>query len=272
MAGLDVGAAPPRVLLMQVIVTAASAGIGKATAEAFLAASETCVVAVTGRDLERLKGAFDASLHSRLRFVIADDFADVAKLSVAAAQCVKELGGVDVLVNNLGAAHLGKFVETSTAADLLWHFNINVTTALIFTQACVASLEASKGAIINFSSIAGVKGIPGVLPYCVAKGALDQLTRCSALELAPKGIRVTAVAPATVETTFHDRAGMGADGAAKYYADGAAVHPLGRCGRPEEVAAVVLGLAAQTWTTGSIHYVDGGRLLTMATAPGISTK
>lgn len=109
----------------------------------------------------------------------------------------------------------------------------------------------------------------GVTPYCVAKGALDQLTRCAALELAPRGVRVNAVAPGTVATTFHERGGLGKEGAAKYYKDGGSAHPLGRVGTREEVARAIIDVARQTWTTGSIHYVDGGRMLTMSTAEGL---
>jgi len=255
----------------QVIVTAASDGIGKATALAFMAADESCVVAVTGRDEDRLRAAFDASLHDRLRFITTADFTDADQVTAAAAACVEALGGeVDVLVNNLGAAKMGCSVASTTASELMWHIQVNVTSALLFTQACTEPLARSRGAIVNLSSIAAVRGLAAVTPYCVAKGAIDQLTRCTAVELAPKGVRVTAVAPATVATTFHDRAGMGPEKAAKYYEDGAAVHPLGRVGRPEEVAEAIVGIARQTWTTGTIHYVDGGRLLTMASAPGIT--
>jgi NAD(P)-dependent dehydrogenase (short-subunit alcohol dehydrogenase family) len=120
------------------------------------------------------------------------------------------------------------------------------------------------------AGIAGCRAFKGVLPYCVAKGALDQLTRCMAFDLAPHKVRVTSVAPATVETTFHDRAGMGLEGAKRYYEESAAVHPLGRTGEPKEIAEAIVGLTKQRWTTGSILYVDGGRLLTTATGASLS--
>ncbi|KAA0172061.1 hypothetical protein FNF28_00378 [Cafeteria roenbergensis] len=256
--------------MRKVVVTAASAGIGLATAKAFLAADPGCVVAVTTRDRARLLGAYSEHLHARLRVVVSDDFADPTKLEEAARACVDALDGeVDVLVNNLGAATLGCSLDKTSAADLMWHMNINVTSALIFTQACTEALCRSSGAIVNLSSIAGARGLVGVTPYCVAKGALDQLTRCAALELAPRGVRVNAVAPGTVATTFHERGGLGKAGAAKYYKDGGSAHPLGRVGTPEEVARAIVGVARQTWTTGSIHYVDGGRMLTMSTAEGL---
>lgn len=142
--------------MRQVIVTAASAGIGLATAKAFLAADPECIVAVSTRDRARLLGEYSDDLHARLRVIVADDFADPAKLEAAAKACVDALGGdVDVLVNNLGAATLGCSLDKTSAADLMWHMNINVTSALVFTQACTEALCRSKGAIVNLSSIAG---------------------------------------------------------------------------------------------------------------------
>ncbi len=144
----------------QVVVTAASAGIGLATAKAFLAADPGCVVAVTTRDRARLLGAYSEDLHARLRVVVSDDFADPTKLEEAARACVDALDGeVDVLVNNLGAATLGCSLDKTSAADLMWHVNINVTSALIFTQACTEALCRSSGAIVNLSSIAGENGL-----------------------------------------------------------------------------------------------------------------
>ena len=101
-------------------------------------------------------GAFEESFHERLRFVTCDDFADPEKLQDVAERCVEAAGGeVDVLVNNLGAGNLGQTAESTTAASLLWHLNINVTSALLFTQACLSGLVKRQGCVVNLSSIAG---------------------------------------------------------------------------------------------------------------------
>jgi NAD(P)-dependent dehydrogenase (short-subunit alcohol dehydrogenase family) len=95
-------------------------------------------------------------VHDQLRFIIADDFADPAKLEDAAARCVEALGGkVDILINNLGAGNLGQTTETTSAASLAWHFHLNVTSALVFTQACRAGLIDAQGSVVNLSSVAG---------------------------------------------------------------------------------------------------------------------
>ncbi len=100
------------------------------------------------------------------------------------------------------------------------------------------------------------------------------LTKTSALELAPRGVRVNAIAPAVIATHFHAAAGMGEAGALKYYDDSARVHPIGRVGRPDDIAELVLFLADASksgFITGSIMLADGGRLLTCQTAPGLSS-
>ena len=106
--------------------------------------------------------------------------------------------------------------------------------------------------------------IAGVLAYCVSKAAVDQLTRCAALELAPLGVRVNAVNPGVTVTNLHRRGGMGDEQYAAFLERSKSTHPLGRPGRPEEVASLILYLASESaeWMTGETIPIDGGRHLT----------
>ena len=112
----------------------------------------------------------------------------------------------------------------------------------------------------------GLRAFPGVLAYCVSKAGLDQLTRCAALELAAKGVRVNAVNPGVVVTEIHKRGGMNEEAYAKFLEHSRTTHPLGRVGDPLEVAELVLFLASEkaSWITGGTYSIDGGRALTCA--------
>ncbi|MBA3351676.1 MAG: SDR family oxidoreductase [Blastocatellia bacterium] len=116
------------------------------------------------------------------------------------------------------------------------------------------------------SSVTGTRAFPNVLAYCVSKAAIDQLTRCSALELAQKGVRVNAVNPGVVVTNLHKRSGMTHDDYQNFLANAGNTHPLGRPGTPEEVAELIYFLASEkaSWITGVTYANDGGRAQTCA--------
>jgi NAD(P)-dependent dehydrogenase (short-subunit alcohol dehydrogenase family) len=118
---------------------------------------------------------------------------------------------------------------------------------------------------VSLSSVAGPRPYAGILPYCVSKAALDQLTRCVALELAPQGVRVNAVCPGVVVTELHTVTGAIADYPA-FLERSKGTHPLGRVGQPEEVARLILFLLSEEagWITGATVSIDGGRALASA--------
>jgi len=242
----------------RVLVTGASSGIGRATAEAFLKQGD--VVTLLGRNkdaLEEIHGAFASS-----SFVVIADVSRHEDCERAMREATEKMGGLDTLVNNAGIlGKLGNNIETTTLEEWSTVLQTNLTSAFMLTQLAVPHLEKSKGSVVNVSSVAGTNSLPNVLPYCVSKAAMDQLTKCTALELAKKGIRVNSVNPATVVTNVHLRGGMDQVKFEQYLQESKETHPLGRVGRAEEIADLILFLASDKalWMTGSLVAIDGGR-------------
>jgi NAD(P)-dependent dehydrogenase (short-subunit alcohol dehydrogenase family) len=143
---------------------------------------------------------------------------------------------------------------------------INLTAPFRLMRAAAPHLAERRGAIVNVSSVTGLRSFPGVLAYCVSKSGVDQLTRCAALELAPKQVRVNAVNPGVVVTNLHRRSGMGEPQYAAFLERAKETHPLGRPGTPEDIAEAILYLASSrsSWMTGETIALDGGRHLTCA--------
>ncbi len=240
------------------VVTGATSGIGRATAVAF--AARGAMVAAVGRR----KDALGTLPQGRIRTYTADLTleADTERL---ARSVLQDFEGVDILINAAGIIATGT-VETTTLADYDRMMNINVRSILHLTQLLLPSIVERKGNIVNVSSVTGLRAFPGVLAYCVSKAAVDQLTRCAALELAPKGVRVNAVNPGVVRTGLHRNSGMDEDSYRAFLERSKTTHPLGRVGEPEEIAELILFLASPRagWITGATYSIDGGRAQTCA--------
>jgi len=144
--------------------------------------------------------------------------------------------------------------------------NINLRSVFRLMQLATPHLIRTEGSIVNISSVTGLRSFPGILAYCVSKAGLDQLTRCAALELAAKGVRVNAVNPGVVITEIHKRGGMSEADYETFLEHSKTTHPLGRVGRAEEIAELVFFLASEkaSWITGATYQIDGGRALTCA--------
>jgi NAD(P)-dependent dehydrogenase (short-subunit alcohol dehydrogenase family) len=246
------------------LVTGATSGIGNACALAFARAGAK--VAGVGRKDDALAELAESVRGLGAEFLaIKADVAAEGEAERVAGETVRTFGGIDVLVNAAGHISSGTIENTSLEA---WDkmMNVNVRAAFQLMQQALPSLSERRGNIVNISSVTGLRSFPGVLAYCVSKAALDQLTRCAALEVAAKGVRVNAVNPGVVVTEIHKRGGMTDEAYSAFLEHSKSTHPLGRTGRPEEIAALVLFLASDeaSWVTGATYSIDGGRALTCA--------
>lgn len=245
-----------------VIVTGATSGIGRAAAESF--ARQGAALVLVGRD-ERALGetAADAASQGARSIACAVDITadDAAQRIVSSAESA--FGGVDVLVNAAGVIASGTMQSTS---DDTWNqmLAVNVTAPFRLMRAAAPSLISRKGSVVNVSSVNGLRAFAGVLAYCVSKAAVDHLTRCAALEMAPHGVRVNAINPGVTVTNLHRRSGMDEAQYAAFLARAKETHPLGRPGKPEEIADLIVYLASDraAWMTGETIPIDGGRHLT----------
>lgn len=246
------------------IVTGATSGIGRATALRFAAAgARVALVGRNGRELNRVAGEIKEQQGEALS--IRADVTDEKAARRIIARTLKEFGALDVLVNAAGHISSGTIENTTLAAwDAM--MNVNLRSAFQLMQEAVPHLALRRGNVVNVSSVTGLRSFPGVLAYCVSKAGLDQLTRCAALELAPKGIRVNAVNPGVVVTEIHKRGGMSEKDYAAFLEHSKATHPIGRVGEAREVAELILYLASEraAWITGATYSIDGGRAQTCA--------
>jgi len=247
-----------------VLVTGATSGIGHAVAVRFGQASARVVA--LGRDqsaLEALKFELDQAGADAL--AITADVTDEGQVQGALDQAIDKFGDLNVLVNAAGHISSGTIENTSlTAWDAM--MNVNLRAVFYLMQIAAPHLVKTKGNVVNVSSVTGLRSFPGVLAYCVSKAGVDQLTRCAALELAPKGVRVNAVNPGVVVTEIHKRGGMSREDYDRFLEHSKTTHPLGRVGDPKEIAELVLYLASDkaSWITGGTYSIDGGRALTCA--------
>ena len=240
------------------IVTGATSGIGMATARKF--AEQGGKVAAAGRKKEVLAKVAGPNVKT-----YPANLLDERETAAFVKNVLNDFGGVDVLVNAAGIIANGT-IENTTLADYDVMMNINVRSVFQLTQLALPSIIERKGNIVNVSSVTGLRAFPNVFAYCISKAAVDQLTRCAALELAPKGVRVNAVNPGVVRTNLHLNSGMNADAYAAFVERSKTTHPIGRIGEADEIADLILFLASSKagWITGVTYSIDGGRAQTCA--------
>jgi NAD(P)-dependent dehydrogenase (short-subunit alcohol dehydrogenase family) len=180
------------------------------------------------------------------------------------AECDAAFGGLDGLVNAAGVIGNGA-VDATEPAEWDRIMDSNVRSLWLLTRAATESLKRKRGAIVNLSSVAGTRPYAGLMAYCVSKAAVDMITQCAALDLAPFGVRVNAVNPGVVVTELHTVTNAVADYPA-FLERGRTTHPLGRVGQADEVASLILWLLSEeaAWVTGACMPIDGGRALASA--------
>ena len=242
------------------LVSGAGSGIGRAVAEAL--AREGASVVLMGRSRGKLDDVV-SRLPGGRSLAVAGRHEDPADSANAVRSAVETFGGLDILVNNAGVFVPGKAGEVTVEA---WNeaLQVNLTGPFILTREAMPHLRRRGGAVVNVASTLGIRPIPGATPYSVAKAGLIMLTLSSAVEEAPHGVRVNCVCPGVVDTPIHrQRVGDDPKALRNLLDEMGRIHPLGRVGKPEEVASMVLFLASpeSAWTTGAVVAVDGGILL-----------
>jgi NAD(P)-dependent dehydrogenase (short-subunit alcohol dehydrogenase family) len=247
-----------------VIVTGASSGIGRAASLLF--AENGAKVIAVGRSEKELNALRDeaAEKNGIVKIHLAD-IRENLQIERLFDFVIENFNQVDVLINAAGIIGNGS-IETTTLDDWDEMFDINLRSLFNIMQKSVSYLDQTKGNIVNVSSVAGTRAFPNVLAYCVSKAGVDQLTKCSALELAPKGIRVNAINPGVVVTNLHKRGGMADEQYENFLEHSKTTHPIGRVGEPEEIADLIYFLASEKagWITGATYQIDGGRAQTCA--------
>jgi len=252
------------------VVTGGAQGIGEACARRFAREGASTVIADIADERGQALAAELGALY------VHCDVGDKAQVDAAVAQVLQAHGRIDVLVNNAGIFKAADFLDV-TEADYDAVLRVNLKGSFLMGQAVARAMvkapprpgadgRASRGAIVNMSSVNAVLTIPTISTYNVSKGGLNQLTRVMALSLADKGVRVNAVAPGTIATELAAQSVLTSEEARQRIMSRT---PMRRLGEPSEVADCVAFLAsdAASYITGEIVVIDGGRMTLNYTVP-----
>jgi NAD(P)-dependent dehydrogenase (short-subunit alcohol dehydrogenase family) len=240
-------------------ITGSASGIGRATATRF--AQEGACVAIVDENGEGARETADQIAEIGGRAVVKVlDVTDSAAVGAAVEETVGEFGGLDVVINNAGIDIFGG-VEDLSEPDWDRELEVNLKSAFIVSKAAWPHLKAGGGgAVINTGSVAGLRGIADNVGYCVSKAGIIMLTKCLALSGAPDNVRVNCICPGFTATGMIEG----------YFADqqdpeearrlALGLHPLGRFGKPRDIADGFVFLASDEaeWVTGSTVTIDGG--------------
>ena len=239
------------------LVTGASSGMGLATAQAFAEADASVVLADFKEDAVR-KAAEKLVNEGHRALAIRCDVSDDAQVEAMVDRTVAEFGRLDAAFNNAGV--MAQISPTADSTREEWDRVIGVNLRGVWScmKHELRQMERQgSGAIVNCSSIGGLTGIPGIPSYIASKHGVIGLTRTAALEYAAKGIRVNAVYPGTIDTQIAREV---VEGDEKKFQELPKAPPIGRMGRPEEIASVVLWLCSPgaSYVVGHALVVDGG--------------
>lgn len=241
-----------------VLITGASSGIGADAARHL--AKLGAKVAIVGRNeiaLKEVAEQINPSGSSPAPLTIVADVTKDAERIVN--ETIKEFGQLDVLINNAGIATIDTVIEVNLS-NFDRVIDTNVRSVINLTKLCVPHLEKTKGNIVNISSIAGLKAIRNSMTYCISKAALSQFTKCSALDLASKGIRCNAIAPSVIRTPIFEKDFIPSEKIERYFANFKKKYPVGRIGEVSDTSAALAFLADNnlaSFLTGILLPVDG---------------
>lgn len=239
------------------VVTGAARGIGFAIAKAFL--SEGARISLFDTDVERTRASLNAmKVDDDTALACEVDVSDAQSVASAVGESQARFGDTNILVNCAATQTPIGTIETLPLSEWNKAFAVNVTGAFLLSRAIVPQMRASGGGvIINVASQLGSVGAPGIAAYCATKGALLQLTKSMALDHAKDHIRVNSLSPGA---TLTDRLRARYDSDAAVIAALSPKHPIGRLGRPEEIASAAVFLASteSSFMTGADLIIDGG--------------
>lgn len=243
-----------------VLITGSSSGIGAETALRFAKLGAQLVL--TGRNVAALEKVAKCckDINEKEPLVMNGNIEDEQHVKNLVECTIKNFDRLDVLVNSAGVLELGS-IENTSLEQYDRVFNINVRSVYNLTMQAVPHLVKTKGNIVNVSSVNGIRSFPNVLAYNMSKAAIEQFTKCVALELATKQVRVNAVSPGVIITELQKRGGLDEKAYAAFLERSKTTHALGRPGEPEEVADAITFLASEkaSFITGVSIPVDGGR-------------
>lgn len=238
------------------IVTGAGSGIGHACALAL--AREGCKVALVGRRKDRLEKVVSELGNSAL--AIGGDISKKSDIDRLVAEAMARFGGINVLLNNAGVMHIANAEQTT---EEQWDeiFDTNVRGLWMLSRAVLPHMrKAGCGSIINIASVLGINGARNRAAYAASKGAVVLLTKCMAIDHGGDNIRVNAICPSLIETELTAKVFSQVPDPEQVRRERIAGHPIGRLGKPEDIAEMAVYLASDesSWVTGSVLPVDGG--------------
>jgi ketoreductase RED2 len=231
-----------------VLVTGSTSGIGAATAKRFVDAGDS-VVYNSVRSVDEGQRLAAASLNAAY---VQGDISNGDDCHRMIDEVLERYGQLDVLVNNAGTTKMIAHSDLNAATIDVWReiFEVNVFGTWVLSVAAMDALRATKGSIVNVTSLAGVRPTGSSIPYAASKAALNHLTALLAKAVGPD-VRVNAVAPGLVDTPWTAEWGAIRDFVV-------AVAPLKRSGSPEDIADVIVALASTPYVTGQVIVADGG--------------